>query len=219
VADDEAVAATVPHELHRMRRAALSPYFSKASIRRLEPIIREIVSKLLKRMDSHQKSGEPLPMTVVYKAVTSDIINNYAFGKSGNCMDMEDYNVSFFESVEAIFEASHLSLQFGWLGPLMESLPMALTTKLMPGMAHLFKMQQVIYTPLASALYCLTFGQGWVRQIEEIRKSRDKEAGKNTIFHGLLNSDLPDQEKGTKRLRQEAQLVVLAGQDTTGKAF
>jgi Cytochrome P450 len=145
--DDEAVVATVSHDLHRMRRAALNPYFSKASIRRLEPIIRDTVAKLLKRMDSHQKSGEVLPMTVVYKAMTSDIINNYAFGKSDNCMDMKDYNVSFFDAVEAIFEASHLSLQFRWLGPLMESLPMALTAKLMPGMAHLFKMQQVIASP------------------------------------------------------------------------
>jgi cytochrome P450 len=67
--------------------------------------------------------------------------------------------------------------------------------------------------------YCLTFAQGWVRQIEEIRNSKDKEAGKNTIFHGLLNSELPETEKATKRLRQEAQLVVLAGQDTTGQAF
>lgn len=152
--------ATVPHELHRMRRAALNPHFSKASIRRLEPIIREIVSKLLKRMDSHQKSGELLPTTVVYKAMTSDIINNYAFGKSGNCMDMEDYNVSFFEAVEAIFEASHLSLQFGWLGPLMESLPMALTAKLMPGMAHLFKMQQVISSPPTGGVVLSDFCTG-----------------------------------------------------------
>jgi hypothetical protein len=158
--DDEAVVATVSHELHRMRRAALNPYFSKASIRRLEPIIRDTVSNLLKRMDYHQKSGEILPMTVVYKAMTSDIINNYAFGKSSNSMDMEDYNVSFFDAVEAIFEGSHLSLQFGWLGPLMESLPMALTGKLMPGMAHLFKMQQVNSSPLAGGFVLSDFDLG-----------------------------------------------------------
>lgn len=32
---------TIPHDHHRIRRAALDPYFSKTSIRRLEPVITE----------------------------------------------------------------------------------------------------------------------------------------------------------------------------------
>lgn len=42
---------------------------------------------------------------------------------------------------------------------------------------------------------------------------------KTTIFHGLLRSDLPDEEKSTGRLTEEAQLIVFAGTDTTGKFF
>ena len=37
------------------------------------------------------------------------------------------------------------------------------------------------------------------------------------IFDGVLNSNLPEEEKFTARLGHEAQLTVLAGQDTTGK--
>ena len=104
--------ATVPHDLHRKRRAALSPFFSKASVRRLEPIIRDGVSKLLERMEDH-KSGEPAAMTLIFKAMTADIINKYAFGESGNYMDMGDYNRKFFEDVDAVFDASHLLLHVG----------------------------------------------------------------------------------------------------------
>jgi cytochrome P450 len=43
----------------------------------------------------------------------------------------------------------------------------------------------------------------------------DKFDGDGTVFHGLLNSDLPPSEKSNFRMRQEAQLLVLAGQDTT----
>ena len=134
--------ATVPHDLHRKRRAALNPFFSKASIKRLEPIVRDGVSKLSKRMEEH-KFGEPVPMTIVFKAMTSDIINTYAFGKCGNYMDMKTYNHQFFEDVGAIFEASHLLLHVGWLGPLMEKFPLAITARMMPGMGALYKMQQV----------------------------------------------------------------------------
>ena len=47
--------------------------------------------------------------------------------------------------------------------------------------------------------------------------SKDKDAGKDTIFDGVLKSNLPEEEKSTARLGHEAQLTVLAGQDTTGK--
>lgn len=39
-----------------------------------------------------------------------------------------------------------------------------------------------------------------------------------TIFHGILNSDLPPSEKKPDRLRQEAQLLVSAGSDTVGQS-
>jgi hypothetical protein len=32
---------TVDHDMHRMRRAAMNPFFSKASVRRLQPLIHE----------------------------------------------------------------------------------------------------------------------------------------------------------------------------------
>lgn len=47
-------------------------------------------------------------------------------------------------------------------------------------------------------------------------ESEDLQARSDTIFHGLLNSNLPPSEKSIDRMLQEAQLVVIAGQDTTG---
>ena len=58
--------------------------------------------------------------------------------------------------------------------------------------------------------------QRWIDQIEEIRSSKSMDHKRDTIFHGILNSELPDAEKTAHRMRQEAQLLVQAGQDTTG---
>ena len=58
--------------------------------------------------------------------------------------------------------------------------------------------------------------QKWIEQIEAIR-AQPKNDGYQSVFHGLLQADAPASEKTTARLRQEAQLLVLAGQDTTGK--
>lgn len=60
------------------------------------------------------------------------------------------------------------------------------------------------------------------REVGEIRKGIN-EAHKNvkhpTIFHELLNSDLPAEEKSDARLGDEAQLIVAAGLITTSWAL
>ena len=38
-----AAISTLSHELHRQRRAATAPFFSKASIQRLEPSVQSVV--------------------------------------------------------------------------------------------------------------------------------------------------------------------------------
>ncbi|KAF2089278.1 putative P450 monooxygenase [Saccharata proteae CBS 121410] len=45
------VLATVPHDHHRIRRSALSHYFSKQSVTRLEPLVRASIETLCKRIE------------------------------------------------------------------------------------------------------------------------------------------------------------------------
>lgn len=55
-------------------------------------------------------------------------------------------------------------------------------------------------------------------QVEEIRSGNDKsyeESGHATIFHSLLESNLPESEKSRERLRDEAFSLVTAGSLTT----
>jgi len=47
--------------------------------------------------------------------------------------------------------------------------------------------------------------------------SKNSGAGKDTIFYGILNSDLPASERASSRLREEAHMLILAGTDTTGE--
>lgn len=137
---------TTSHDLHRKRRAALSPYFSKTVIRKLEPIILNHLAKLLVRLESAQKSGEVLELAIVYRALTSDIITQYAFGKSTNFLDFPDFNAPFYYSVLAVYECVPLLHHISWLGPLMNSLPTEIVLKLIPGMGWVHILQNVLMT-------------------------------------------------------------------------
>lgn len=67
----ESTFATPSHEKHRMRRAALNPFFSTASVRRLQPMIEERLQKFLGRFADFQKSGEPMTVSLGYAAYTA----------------------------------------------------------------------------------------------------------------------------------------------------
>lgn len=197
----DSTVATIPHNLHRKRRAALNPFFSKEKVRRLEPSLQRVLANLLKRMEQCGVHGDVMPMSIVYKATTSDVITGYSFGKSTDYLEREDYNEPFFSAVDANFEMAWPMTYIWWLGPLLSKIPPSVMGIVYPGLKSLWDMHVQ-----------------WTKQIEDIRNSKELTENNSTVFHGLLNSTLPQSEKSPERLRQEAQLVVLAGQDTTGKS-
>lgn len=61
-------------------------------------------------------------------------------------------------------------------------------------------------------------------QIDEIKRNRAKveksQTSMNaTVFDSILDSDLPEHEKETERLWQEAQVICIAGTETTAWAL
>ena len=189
--------------------------------------MQQVLALLLRRMESHRETGEIMPATVCYKAVTGDIITKYAYGKSVENLSKPDYNVGFYNGLDKISDFFNLRLYLPWLGPLMESLPLPIMSKLVPELLPFFEMKDVSLLPphpptpssVESCIIVLKYrAKQWRKQILEIKNSNDKESGKDTIFHGLLYNDLPDSEKSIARLVQEAQLIIIAGQETTGKS-
>jgi hypothetical protein len=63
--------ATVEHDLHRMRRAPLLPYFSMVSVRKLQPMLQERIDVLLRRQKEYKDTGEVLNLSCMYAAMTN----------------------------------------------------------------------------------------------------------------------------------------------------
>lgn len=61
--------ATVKHETHRMRRAALNPFFSKQKVRSLQPRIENVVNNLLVRFDGFANKSEPVKVSDAFAAL------------------------------------------------------------------------------------------------------------------------------------------------------
>jgi len=67
----DSVFSAVKHDQHRIRRAALNPFFSKGKVRSLQPLIEEVVRKLLARFEEFHQLGEPLPISFGFAALTN----------------------------------------------------------------------------------------------------------------------------------------------------
>jgi cytochrome P450 len=99
---DQGTLVTLDHDLHRVRRSALNPFFSQAKVRKLEPIIQRRAQKLLFRMGNLENTGQPLNIFYLFSAFTSDVIVEYAFGESHNYPEREDLNEDFYHMMDSM---------------------------------------------------------------------------------------------------------------------
>lgn len=84
-----------------------------------------------------------MPMNLVYRALTSDIITKYSFGISTNYMTKEDYNRAYFVTFSKFSELVHLMMHIGWMASLIELLPIAILMRLLPTLGSFSRFREV----------------------------------------------------------------------------
>ncbi|KAE8445439.1 hypothetical protein EG329_013452 [Mollisiaceae sp. DMI_Dod_QoI] len=197
---------TILHDQHRLRRNAVAPFFSSGSLRKLEPLIHDKISRLISVFRRYQSTGEPLPLRPAFSALTSDIIAEYCFGISENYIEAPGFNAMVMEATDALTDNTHIMVQAQWLPQILDMLPEKLNEAIVgPGLAKFNILKR----------HC-------IKKIQETMSSRDDflNVKHRTIFHELLeNRSLPESDKSADRLWQEAQLLLSAGTVTTAGAI
>ncbi|KAI1380471.1 putative cytochrome P450 [Hypoxylon crocopeplum] len=201
----ESVFGTVHHNLHRLRRSAMNRYFSKASVTKLEPIIHDKIDKLCHQLSTHIGNNDPLQLNMAFSCFTTDVVTTYAFAKCYDFLADASFERNFHAPIVAGTDLGPFIKQFPFIFPLMQSLPDSWVTALNPQMGIYLQFQRDV--------------KAQIREIQD-QKGAGKEMAKEqnlhaTIFHELLESDLPDREKTAARLWQEGQIIIGAGTETT----
>lgn len=200
---------TVEHDVHRMRRAALSPFFSKRSIQALECMIVEKIDKLTDRFAEACRTEEVVPLLFASGALTMDIISVYAFGKDSGRLALPDWAAEELEAYSQMSQMGPFARQFPWFAKLVLTvLPPSVVEKLSPAAALIPKNRAFFRDMIQTALGDSALG---------------REAGKSpssrTIFQDIIQSDLPKLDKAPARLAAEANLLLIAGTETTARTL
>ena len=119
-----AALGTEDHDLHRMRRMALNPYFSKQAVQRLEPMIQNKIDLLCKRLHEWALQERVLNVETAMMALTIDVISEYSFGHSYNSLTQEDLATFWSRSFKEGMSSGVLFRYFPLFGRVVTSLPL-----------------------------------------------------------------------------------------------
>lgn len=227
------LASAGPHALHRARRAAVNPYFSKAAIAQLEAeSIRAKVDLLCERLREHASPSsaaagtgggeEVVDVGAAMTALTLDVISEYCYGDCYDCLQDPAFAPQWKRAMQGGFESTNVTKHFIWLLRLMNSLPAWLAVKMNPDIA-VFVEWRARLSDQARAIYAEQHQQARMDKDgnEEQKEVKEKEnqPRPKTIFHGIMQADLPPAEKTADRLADEAFVLLVAGAETTARTL
>lgn len=202
---------SMDHDLHRKRRAALNPFFSKRNIQQLEPMIMEKVNRLLDRLGKAFVEGEVVNLSYATAALTMDVISSYALGADVGNLKRADWGKDWLDAFRLVGQFRPIGRQFKWF--------INMSATVSPDIVQIFNPRQ------AFVMRKLNYPMESIRQAirdrdEDGKPSQDKPStNSKTIFQDIIDSNLPPSEKSAGRLNAEAGLMVGAGTETTARSL
>ncbi|OCT47606.1 Trichodiene oxygenase [Cladophialophora carrionii] len=206
--------ATVGHDHHRLRWGALDPFFSKARVRSLQPVLEDVARKLLARFEEFQMLGESLPIYLAFAALTNDIAEQYVLGRNDKRALARDFDPSFYEASLASSATGYLTKHFPFITKLTQFVPDNLTILMKPATASYVKLRRDIKAQIEQIIRTENSGDDHTKS-DTSRPSSHQ----HTLIHEILRSDLPDAEKSPARIMQDIQATVTAGTLATAAAL
>ncbi|OTB04507.1 hypothetical protein M426DRAFT_320624 [Hypoxylon sp. CI-4A] len=191
--------STTRAEDHKLRRAALAPFFSRSRVRGYNHDLQTIMDRISHRLETEFKgSGRVISLNYMWASLTADMIMELAFGCSSNMSQAPDFRSSIPESLFSVAFLAHYTTHFQIIGTMMKYLP-----------------DPVLHFLLPAAKPLLEFRETMRKRVQEIMSEEKSQSSKRTVFHDILASNILNQDKSLERLTQEAILVNGAGIETT----
>lgn len=135
--------STGPNNVHRVRRSRLDPFFSRRNVINLEHIVQSRAEKLTDLVSSKLARKEAVDMHHAFRAISVDVITDYAFGESYHILDTPDLGREFFEMVNGIGPTMWIFQQWPALQKVSLSMPSAVAKMISKSLKHVLNLQEV----------------------------------------------------------------------------
>ncbi|EFY97821.2 Cytochrome P450 CYP5336A1 [Metarhizium robertsii ARSEF 23] len=103
------------HHVHKARRRAIAPFFSKANVLDRQALLHRNVGKLCRRLSD--LSGTAVNLGAAISAFTRDNANEYIIGKAYNELDLEDFGIGLSIASQGAGMFWRATKHIRWFGP------------------------------------------------------------------------------------------------------
>ncbi|PKS08510.1 hypothetical protein jhhlp_004895 [Lomentospora prolificans] len=196
------------NEDHRRLRAPMSHFFSRRAVFDLEALVQAKVRKLCRRMHEALDAGKPVDLRAGTRAISIDVMTEYAFDDCWDHLDDPDFCSWFSEAVRDTGVMWWTFQQFPALLKPMQAMPEDWARKMSPAMN--------------GWMNCVVRAREYVMKVKE-QFDAGLKPSRRTIFHEILDSEVADTvDYGVptvEYLAGEALSFSTAAADTTGNAM
>ncbi|KAI0169405.1 putative flavonoid 3-hydroxylase [Hypoxylon sp. FL1284] len=207
---------TVSHELHRLRRSAISPLFSKSDAAKATPIMYDNVDLLLQRMDEQVLRDGAAEIRMNYLALATDNVADHFTGQPRGLLQSETKASEWRTSIRALGEWTLIGRHFSWLFHVVLKLPTWVLELLLPDIGRIANLHRVSLHPNLTQRLSKNLTILYSRNQQRPRAAGEKP---NLFLAILSNDSIPPHEKAFDRISQEGVVAVAAGGETTARAL
>ncbi|KAF2712348.1 cytochrome P450 monooxygenase-like protein [Pleomassaria siparia CBS 279.74] len=98
--------STVPHELHRARKASLAKFFSRQQVTKLENEVHDFAQATMNKMLASAGKGA-FNVKEAFNCFTADVMSQYAFGEPMGFVAQEGWEPNFASWVNSFFKSAY----------------------------------------------------------------------------------------------------------------
>ncbi|PYH98107.1 cytochrome P450 [Aspergillus ellipticus CBS 707.79] len=202
---------TLDHDVHRMRRAIISPFFSRRSIQEISDVTRGATTKLMDRLQQFHDEDKIVRLDDAFAAMASDIITYLVYGHSQGFLDSEDFESEIRLLVNEAAATCHINRFIPPLATILRSMPPRWLALFTPGRSKLF-----IYIAKLFELAGKTPSSPdpAVEDSEAQKRPRHK-----TVMARLGDPRIPAEERTLNRFQDEGAVFLGGGTETTGSTL
>ncbi|KAK5626632.1 hypothetical protein RRF57_002347 [Xylaria bambusicola] len=200
-------AFTIDHQLHKARRQALNPFFSKAKVNAHQNMIQMYADKLCRRISEYTNTTFDLGAASL--AFTQDVANEFIMKKTYGSLDREDFDVAMLVVLQGAGKVWRLNKHLRWYGHLLKALPLSLLSRIAGDTLTNFLLR-------LHEQY-----QDTESQLKLVASStiEGKKMTPRTIVHDILDSKLPPSDKTTQRIYEDLSTICNAAFETTANVL
>ncbi|KAL8853948.1 MAG: hypothetical protein Q9221_001256 [Calogaya cf. arnoldii] len=191
---------TETHELHRLRRAPYSPFFSKKSIADMSNVITDRLDTLCRRIRDSERHGVPMSLGMGYVAMTADVISNYALADCYHLLERDDLGSDYHHLMLGFIQGCHFIKHLTPIYNLMQALPDSVMLWLRPSLRLAMQMIKKMQSDVQSV-------------IEDL--GSDTHEPKPRLYLNVIQSNLGSHDESAETIAREGMSLLLAGSETT----